>query len=79
MPQNAMRIVVFQAPAGRATVFDYDKQNRASVGFERIGAFFASDLNVDVPEHGLPVEDFPTWQREREAEGTVFHSVSTIF
>jgi hypothetical protein len=79
MPQNAMRIVVFQAPGRQATVCDADKPNRASVGFERVGAFVAKDLKVEVPAHGLAVEDFPTWKREREAEGTIFDSVSTIF
>ena len=79
MPQSGMRIIVFQAPGGQATVIDADKPNRASVGFERVGAFVAHDLKVDVPEHGLAVEAFPKWKREREAEGTVFDSVSTIF
>jgi hypothetical protein len=78
-PAKSVRMIVFQAPGGQTTLIDADKQNRASVGFERVGAFVARDLRVDIPQHGLAVADFITWKREREAEGTVFHPVSTIF
>lgn len=79
MQKTGTRLVVLQAPGGQTTVFDYDKPHRAGVGFNRIGAFVAHDLKAEIPEHGLPVEDFPKWQKEREDEGTVFHPVSTIF
>ena len=80
MPQNGKRLIFYQVPStGQATVTDADKPNRASVGFEQVERFVAHDLQVEIPQHGLSVAGFITWKREREAEGTVFHPVSTIF
>jgi hypothetical protein len=79
-PKPGARLIVYQVPStGQATITDADKPNLKSVGFERVGAFVARDLRVEVPAHGLPVPNFEKWKQEREAEGTVFEPVSTIF
>jgi hypothetical protein len=79
-PHRGVRLIVFQVPStGQATVMDADKPNRPSVGFERVAAFVAHGLLIDVPLHGRPLIDFDAWKREREAEGTVFNEVQTIF
>ena len=73
-----MRLIVFQAPE-QTTIMDADKPNRAGVGFERVGEFVAENLLVVIPLHGLAVDDFDLWKRNREAEGTMFHRVETTF
>ena len=73
-----VRLIVFQAPE-QTTIMDADKPNRAGVGFERVGEFVAENLLVVIPLHGLAVDDFDLWKRNREAEGTMFHRVETTF
>jgi hypothetical protein len=79
-PRSGVRLIVFRVPStGQATVIDADKPNRAGVGFERVAAFVAHGLLCEIPQHGLSVSDFDNWKLNREAEGTVFYPVSTIF